>query len=111
MTAVLFFLSAAAAIGIILVITRHATLLFEANVQQGRIQHLRGRAPKRLVRDFHDVLRLRPVPTATLRVHSAGDHAELRVKGEITAAEVQRLRNVLGMYSVATIRSQPYRRQ
>jgi len=110
-TPFLIFVMAAAAICAILLLSRNATLLFEARVEQGKMVRLRGRVPKRLVRDFHDVLSVRPVSSATLRVHSSGTHTELRVKGDISEAEAQRLRNVLGMFPVARIRAEPYRTQ
>ena len=101
---------AAAAIGAFLLITRDATLLFEAHVLQGRVVRLRGRAPKRLIQDFQEVLRQRPVPSATIRVHSSGGSVELRVTGDIRDGELQRLRNVLGTFPIARIRAEPYRK-
>ena len=100
---------AAAAFVAFLLMMRNATLLFEARVEKGRIVRLRGRAPKRLVRDFNDVLRVRPVPKATLRVCSSDGKAEMHIKGDVREGESQRLRNVLGTFAVAQIRAEPYR--
>ena len=110
MTSTVILAMAVAAIAVILLLARNATLLFEARVQRGKVVYLRGRAPKRLVREWTDVLSVRPVSKAILRVRSSGDAAELSVEGDVNAGESQRLRNVLGLFSLAQIRSEPYRK-
>ncbi|HNS98206.1 MAG TPA: DUF3634 family protein [Polyangiaceae bacterium] len=99
------------ALGIMLVMNRNATLLFSAKVQRGRIVSLRGRAPKKLVRELNDVLGRRPVPSASLRVYAQGDRAALQASGDLNENEMQRLRNVLGTFPTARIRSEPFRKQ
>ncbi|MCL2822491.1 MAG: DUF3634 family protein [Polyangiaceae bacterium] len=111
MTYAIIFVLAVAAIAFFFWVSRNATLLFEAQVQRGRIVKFSGRAPKRLVRDFNDVLSFRPVPNARIRVCSSSGKAELIVKGDITDSESQRLRNVLGTFPLAQIRSEPFRKQ
>jgi hypothetical protein len=110
-TTVVILVMAAAALGALILMNRNATLLFKATVQGGRIVQLRGRAPKRLVRDFNDVLGQRPVASATLRVCSEGERAVLRATGDLNDGEMQRLRNVLGTFPTAKIRSEPFRIQ
>jgi hypothetical protein len=110
-TTVVILVMAAAALGALILMNRNATLLFGARVAGGRIVRLRGRAPKRLVRDFNDVLGQRPVSSATLRVCAEGDRAVLQAKGDLNDGEMQRLRNVLGTFPVAKIRSEPFRVQ
>ncbi len=110
-TTVVILVMAAAALGALVLLNRNATLLFKARVQGGRIVQLRGRAPKRLVREINDVLGQRPVSNASLRVCSEGDRAVLRATGDLNDGEMQRLRNVLGTFPTAKIRSEPYRVQ
>jgi len=110
-TTVVILVMAAVALGVLIVMNRNATLLFKARVEGGRIVRLRGRAPKRLVRDFNDVLGQRPVSSATLRVCSEGDRAVLQATGDLNDGEKQRLRNVLGTFPTAKIRSEPFRVQ
>jgi hypothetical protein len=98
------------AIATLLWMMRNATLLFRAEVEQGRVVKLQGRAPKGLVRDLNDVLHRRPVTKATLRVRAEGDRAGLDVTGDLNEGEMQRLRNVLGGWPVAKIRAAPYRK-
>jgi len=100
------------AVGVILVLllgTRNANLLFRASVRNGKVVRYRGRAPKRLLRDLEDVLRVRPVPNATLRVILRDKRPFLETKGDVDEHELQRLRNVLGTWETAKIRSAPYR--
>lgn len=103
-------LAAMAALGTLLFLFRDVNLLCEASVEHGHITHFRGRAPKQLVRDFNDVLRQRPVTTATIRIQSSAGIPELVVSGDVVDAESQRLRNVLGTFPIARIRAEPYRR-
>ena len=100
---------AVAAIAGLLWMMRNATLLFSAEVKNGRIVSLRGRAPKGLVRDLSDVLRRRPVKQASLRVVVEGGSPALRAKGDLDEGELQRLRNVLGTWPLAKIRAAPPR--
>lgn len=98
------------AIATLVLMMRNATLLFWAEVEQGRVVKLKGRAPKGLVRDLNDVLHRRPVTRATLRVRAEGDRAGLDAKGDLKEGELQRLRNVLGGWPVAKIRAAPFRK-
>ncbi len=100
---------ALAAIAAVLWMMRNATVLFTANVEQGRVVQLRGRAPKGLVREMTDVLRQRPVPRATLRIVVEGGAPALHAKGDLNDGEKQRLRNVLGTWPLAKIRAAPPR--
>lgn len=109
MTGALILGLAVAAIAALLWMMRNATLLFSAEVERGRIVTLRGRAPKGLVGDMTDVLRQRPVSTASLRVVAEGGAAALHAKGDLNEGELQRLRNVLGTWPLAKIRAAPYR--
>ena len=98
------------AVGLLLWMMRNATTLFVAVVQRGTIVKLRGTAPKALMRDIAAVVRVRPVSHAQIRVFAEGKQASVQVRGDIGADEVQRLRNLLGLWPVAKIRSAPYRR-
>ena len=93
----------------LLLMMRNAAVLFTASIRKGRIVALRGRAPKGLVRDFNDVLRVRPVAEATLKVVSRGGAPALISRGALTEEELQRLRNILGTWPIAKIRAAPYR--
>jgi hypothetical protein len=107
--ALVIFGLAASVLLFLVIASRNANLLFKASVRDGKFQALRGRAPKRLMRDLQDVLRVRPVPKADLRVIVRDKRPFLEAKGDVQEQELQRLRNVLGTWEIAKIRSAPYR--
>lgn len=109
MTGIVTVLLAVGAVGLLMWMMRHASVLFTVKVQRGKVVALRGRAPKGLVRGINDIVRVRPVSEGILRVYSQGQHAGVRPKGDWNPGELQRLRNLLGNWPVAKIRAAPYR--
>lgn len=95
------------AIAFFLWLTRNATVLMTGRVRNGALEGVRGHAPKGLIREMTDVLRTRPVSDGRLRVYIRGGAPALEVSGDLTEAEVQRLRNVLGCWPLAKIRAAP----
>jgi hypothetical protein len=104
----LLFVFAVVAIVVLVLITRNANLLFVAKVKNGQICYVRGRAPKKLLADMGEVVRRRPVQAASLRVTVLDGMASLASRGDLDDQERQRLRNILGMWPVAKIRSASY---
>jgi hypothetical protein len=100
---------AAAVILFLLLATRNANRLLTATVRDGRMVRFKGHAPKGLIRDLEDVMRLRPVRTAQLQIMVRDRSPIVEVQGDIDEREVQRLRNVVGAWPLAKIRSAPYR--
>jgi hypothetical protein len=82
-----------------------ANELFSVSVRAGRLSITRGRLPQRLLDDMGDVVRA--VPRATVRAVSEGGRPRLIVRGAIDAMQAQRLRNLLGEWTVAQLRSAP----
>ena len=100
---------AAGVILFLLLAARNANRLLVASVRNGRLVWFKGHAPKSLIRDLEDVLRLRPVPSAELRILVRDRTPVVEVSGDIEERELQRLRNVVGAWQVAKIRSAPFR--
>lgn len=82
-----------------------AAELFAARIRAGRVEFFRGRAPLALMGDFRDVLR--GAGDANLRVVLDRGRPALRVRGDLTAEQAQRLRNVLGRFTTAQLRTAP----
>ena len=101
-------LVALAAGALVLLGLARASELFCLRIHQGQCRLLRGRAPRALIADFRDVLS--GVREATLRAVVEGGRPSLRVRGRVSAEQMQRLRNVLGQYTTAQIRTAPRRR-
>jgi hypothetical protein len=84
---------------------RRSTELFRIKVRDGKARFVRGRMPQSLLNDLEDIVRSPPIERAEIwAVHRSGK-ACLETKGEIGAEQRQRLRNVVGLYSVQRIRA------
>lgn len=109
-TALLLLVLAVAVVGSLMLITRNATLVCALSVHNGKVLHVRGHAPKRLVHDIGEVVSVRPVSSARIRVVSRSGTAAVEASGDLSEHELQRIRNVVGTWPLAMIRSAPPRR-
>lgn len=82
---------------------RRATELFVIKVREGEAHFFRGRIPQSLLDEIADVVRSPRVAEAELRVVRRDGKPELSARGALGPDQVQRLRNVLGRYSVQRI--------
>jgi len=87
-----------------------ANELFCLRFGGGRIRIARGRIPQRLLDDIHDVVRDPPEVKGTLRGVSEGGRVRLYADADLSDAQRQRLRNVIGQWSVTQVRNAPRRR-
>jgi hypothetical protein len=86
---------------------RRANELCAVRVLDGKARLVRGRAPGALVPEFEDVLRRAQVSSVELRIVSEGGAPRLVPNPGLTEEVAQRLRNVLGPYSVLHFRRGP----
>lgn len=86
-----------------------ANELFFLRLQGGRLRVVRGRIPQELLNDMADVLRHPPVERGSIRGVSEDGRAQVYAKGDLSEAQQQRLRNVLGRWPVPRIRNAPRR--
>ncbi len=92
------------------VAARRQITLCVVEVTDGRMHVKHGGLAPGILADLADVL-LRPrVPRATLRIVRARGLAELTVKGGVSAAQVQQLRNVIGSVPLARLINRRVRR-
>lgn len=82
---------------------RRATELFVIRVQNGRTRFVRGRIPQDLLNDIADVVANPPVPEARIRALRRSGEPELEMRGAVGDGQRQRLRNVVGRFSVQRI--------
>jgi hypothetical protein len=82
---------------------RRATELFVIRVRDGRAHFTRGRIPQSLLDEIDDVVGAPVVPDALLRVVRRSGKPELSCHGSVHPDQQQRLRNVIGRYSVQRI--------
>lgn len=84
-----------------------ANELFCLRIRAGRIRIARGRIPQRLLDDIGSVVADPPVDEGTLRGVSEGNRVRLYPDAQLTDAQRQRLRNVVGQWSVTQVRNAP----
>ena len=80
-----------------------ANELFVVKIEDGKARLMRGRLPPRLLADVSDVVRAGE--RARLHCVNEGGKPTLYAEGTLSSAEKQRLRNLVGVWSVAQIRS------
>lgn len=80
-----------------------ANELFVMKIHEGQALLVRGRIPPRLLTDIGDVVR--GVATARLRCISESGKPAVYSDGVLGPVEMQRLRNLIGTWTVAQIRS------
>jgi hypothetical protein len=91
---------------LVLAIVR-ANELFFLRVRDGGVRLVRGRVPPRLFDDVADVVRKPAVMRADLRAVNEGGRPRLYADGELSPEHKQRLRNVVGTWTVQQIRAAP----
>lgn len=111
MTGLLLLGALALALLPLFVAIRRSTELFVVKVRDGEAHFFRGRIPQSLLDDIGDVVRAPRVSKAELRVVRRSGKPELEARGELHADQLQRIRNVLGRYSVQRIAAGGRRRR
>lgn len=89
---------------VLVVLLRGAPELARLEVRRGKLLLTRGRLPARLLGDFADILADPAIESAGLRIVVEDGRPRLLARG-LDEASQQRLRNVLGSYTVAQIRA------
>ena len=84
---------------------RRAVTIAELAVEDGAIRLVRGGIPSAVLTDLRDVLSDPPVRVARLRIVRAVKYAEVRISGEVSASQVQRIRNIIGSVPLARLAS------
>lgn len=91
--------------GIALAVRANRRLLV-VRAHAGRIVRARGRAPGTLLHDFADVLS-RARATCTVALVLRGGSVEVEVRGDAGPNVAQQLRNVVGRFPLARLRTAP----
>ena len=82
-----------------------ANELFVIRVTKGKAAVVRGAVPARLLGDIRDVVKRPALGSVTLHVRVENQRPMLRASGEISEGQLQRLRNVVGLWTKEQIRS------
>ena len=82
---------------------RSAITVCVAEVRDGKIEVTHGGIAPRLLADVADVVARPRVEKATLRIVRARGRAEVELHGEVTPAQAQQIRNVIGSVPLAKL--------
>ena len=89
---------------------RSAITLCVAEIRDGKVQVTHGGIAPRILADLADVVARPRVERATLRITRARGHAEIEIDGDLSAAQRQQLRNVVGSVPLAKLANARTRR-
>src|SRR4051812_5888911 len=84
---------------------RRANELFALSARAGKLELVRGRVSPALLSEFADIARRERLDNTEIRVLSESGSPRLVLSGVVNPALEQALRNVLGRYPVAQIRT------
>jgi hypothetical protein len=88
-----------------------ANEIFFLRVREGNVRISRGRLPQRLLDDVIEVMQRPAVSRAELRAVNEGGRPRLYADGELSPEQKQRLRNVIGTWTLQQLRSAPKARR
>jgi hypothetical protein len=103
--------SALVAAALLWLSARGAITVCVAEVRGGKLELTRGGLSPRILADLADVVRKPRVEHATLRIVRDRGHAALEAKGDLTPAQLQQLRNVVGSVPLAKLTNTPRRKR
>ena len=89
---------------------RSAITLVVAEIREGKVQVTHGGIAPRVLADLADVVARPRVERATLRIVRARGRAEVEIEGDLSAAQVQQVRNVVGSVPLAKLANARARR-
>jgi hypothetical protein len=100
----------AVALALLFVTSRNATTVCVLEVLAGVITVKRGGLAEGILADLGDVVRRPVVGRATVRISRSQGRAEVAVKGDVSDAQRQQVRNVIGRVPLAKLVSSRGRR-
>jgi hypothetical protein len=103
MTTIIAIIVAVVALGALYRSARAALSVCVIEVTNGRAKLTHGGIAPRILADIGDVVRRPPIPRATIRVLRSGAHAGVRITGDVSDAQKQQLRNVVGSVPLAKL--------
>jgi Protein of unknown function (DUF3634) len=89
---------------------RSAITVCIAEIRDGKLQVTHGGIAPRVLADVADVVARPRVERATLRIVRARGRAEIEVEGEMSANQLQQVRNVIGSVPLAKLANARTRR-
>jgi hypothetical protein len=98
------------ALGLLFAASRNATTLCLLEISNGAATVARGSLPSGLLSDVRDVVRRPAVGHASVRIVRRAGRAEVVATGDLSDAQKQQLRNIIGRVPLAKLMSGGERR-
>jgi hypothetical protein len=95
--------AAIVALALLLVAARRAVTVCAAEVRGGRLIVRRGGLAPRILADLGDVVQRPPITRAALRIVRDRGLAKVEIRGEVSPAQAQQIRNVIGSVPLAKL--------
>jgi hypothetical protein len=89
---------------------RNAITVCVAEIRGGKVVVTRGGIAPRILADVADVVARPPVARARLRILRTGGLAQIELEGDLSAAQRQQVRNVIGSVPLAKLANPRTRR-
>jgi len=83
---------------------QQARTIATCRVQAGKLEVASGRLPARVLAELRDVAQRNRIEAASLRIVREDGRPRLLVKGTLSPAAEQQLRNVIGRFKLAELR-------
>ncbi len=105
-TLIILGICALVAAPIVIGITR-ANELVVLDARAGKLEVRRGRAPAKLLRELGEVTRRAKLDAVSLKIVAEDARPRLVLGGTVDDGVAQRLRNVVGLFTLAELRQRP----
>lgn len=94
---------AAGLLGLLYVSARRATTVAELVVTRGDLRVEHGGVAPPILADLRDIARTPPIASLRIRILRASGRAEVELRGDVSTAQAQRIRNVVGSVPLARL--------
>jgi hypothetical protein len=87
----------------VLVASRRAVTVAELAIDEGQVRVVSGGIAPPLLADLRDVAKKPRIASARIRIVRDRGHAEVRIEGDVSPEQTQRIRNVVGSVPLARL--------
>lgn len=105
MSAYLWIAIAAAAIALVYVASLRAITIADLEIENGKLRVVRGGIAPPILADLRDIARTPPIAAARVSIVRSDGRAEVKLRGEVSPEQAQRIRNVVGSVPLARLRN------
>ena len=105
MSAFVWLAIAAAALVFLYLASLRAVTIADLEIAQGKVRVIRGGIAPPILADLRDIARTPPIASARVSIVRSDGRAEVKLRGEVSPDQAQRIRNVVGSVPLARLRN------